>query len=76
MPPDELRAGAQASNDAQGTLAPRLQWQESYVTADKLYCVFIAEDEAAIAEHAELSGFPAHRINRITAVVDPTTGGR
>lgn len=43
---------------------------------DKLYCVFIADDEATVAEHAELSGFPAHRVSRVTTVVDPTTGGR
>ena len=76
MSPEELRAGSQKSNDAQAALTPRLQWQESFVTADKLYCVFIADDEAAIAEHAELSGFPAHHINRIITVVDPTTGAR
>jgi hypothetical protein len=76
MSPEQLRTGSQRSNDAQATLAPRLQWQESYVTADKLYCVFVAEDESVIAEHAELSGFPAHRVSRVTAVIDSTTGGR
>ncbi len=76
MSPEELHTGSQKSNDAQATLTPRLQWQQSYVTADKLYCVFIAQDEAAVAERAELSGFPAHRVSRVTAVIDPTTGGR
>ena len=69
----ELRGASQRSVDALSTLAPRVQWQESYVTGDKVYCVYIAEDEAAIAEHAALSGFPVHRVNRVTAVLDPTT---
>lgn len=73
MSPEELRGTCQTSNDAVSTLAPRLQWQESYVTADKVYCVYIAEDERAVAQHAELSGFPAHRVSRVAAVVDPTT---
>lgn len=73
MSPEELRGTCQTSNDAISTLAPRLQWQESYVTADKVYCVYIAEDERAVAQHAELSGFPAHRVSRVAAVVDPTT---
>ena len=76
MSSEELRGASQKSNDALTTLTPRVQWQESYVTADKVYCVYIAEDEAAIAEHAELSGFPAHAVNRVAAVIDPTTGGR
>lgn len=73
MSPEELCATSQKSNDAIATLAPRLQWQESYVTADKVYCVYIAEDEHAVAQHAELSGFPVDRVGRVAAVVDPTT---
>lgn len=69
---DELCGASQKSNDAIMALAPRVQWRESYVTADKVYCVFIAEDENAVAEHAALSGFPAHRISRVIAVLDPT----
>lgn len=70
---DELCGASQKSNDAISTLAPRVQWRESYVTADKVYCVFVAEDENAVVEHAHLSGFPADRVNRVTAVLDPTT---
>lgn len=73
---DELRGAARASNDALMTLTPRVQWQETYVSADKVYCVFIADDEAAIAQHSELSGFPVTRVCRIEAVLDPTAGGR
>jgi hypothetical protein len=75
-PSEGLRGAAQASNDALMTLSPRVQWQESYVSADKVYCVFIAEDEAVIAQHAELSGFPVTRISRVETVLDPTVGGR
>ena len=70
---DELRAAAQASNDVLSTLAPRVQWQQSFITGDKVYCVYIADDERAIHEHAELSGFPANRVSRVAAVLDPTS---
>ena len=52
---------------------PQVQWQESYVTGDKLYCVYIAPDEQQIQEHARLSGFPANRISQVMHVIDPTT---
>ena len=73
MSAEDLRAAQQKSNDALAVLAPRVQQQQSYVTADKVYCVYIAEDENAVAEHAALSGFPAHRVSRVAAVMDPTT---
>ena len=73
---EQLIAASQRSNDAIAAVNPRVQWQQSYVTTDKVFCVFIAEDEAVIAEHAALSGFPAHAVNRVAAVIDPTTGGR
>ena len=72
---EELRAAAQVSNDALLTLAPRVQWQQSFVTGDKTYCVYIAEDERAIHEHAELSGSPANRVSKVHAVLDPTSAG-
>ena len=68
-----LADAARKSNEALGRLAPRVQWQQSYVTADKTFCVYLAEDEAAIHEHARLSGFPATRITEITGVIDPAT---
>ena len=68
-----LADAARKSNAALGQLAPRVQWQQSYVTADKTFCVYLAEDEAAIREHARISGFPATRITEITGVIDPAT---
>ena len=52
---------------------PRIQWQESYVTDDKTFCIYLAEDEAVIREHARLSGFPANVITEVKAVIDPAT---
>lgn len=54
-------------------IGPRIQWLESYVTDDKIYCIYIAPDEAAVRAHAEQGGFPANRISRIKSVIDPTT---
>ena len=49
-------------------------WQQSYVTDDKIYCIYIAEDEAAVREHADAGGFPANQISRVSTVIDPGTG--
>ena len=54
-------------------MGPKIQWVQSYVTDDKVYCVYIAPDEAAVREHARQGGFPANRISRVQAVIDPTT---
>lgn len=64
---------SRTSNAALEQLAPRVQWEHSYFAADKTFCVYLAEDEAAVREHATLSGFPADRITEINCVVDPTT---
>jgi len=69
----QLKGAAATSNAALSKLAPRVQWQQSYVTGDKTFCVYLAEDEDAIRQHAELSGFPATRITEITGVIDPST---
>jgi hypothetical protein len=61
------------SNTALEKLAPDVQWEHSYVTADMTYCIYLAEDEAAIRKHAELSGFPANKISEVIAIMDPTT---
>lgn len=68
-----LASAAAKSNSALAELAPRIQWQHSYVTADRTFCVYLAEDEAAIREHARISGFPATRITEIAGVIDPST---
>ena len=69
----QLKGAAETSNAALAKLAPRLQWVHSYVAKDKTFCVYLAEDEAVIHEHARLSGFPASRITEIVTVIDPTT---
>jgi hypothetical protein len=72
---DDLRKGAATSNDALAKLAPRVQWLESFVTKDKTFCIYLAEDEEAVREHSRLSGFPASRISEVARMIDPTTGG-
>lgn len=71
---EELHGAACTSNAALAKLAPRVQWQQSYVTPDATFCVYLAEDEAAVHEHAKLSGFPASRVIEISGVIDPSTG--
>jgi hypothetical protein len=73
MGQSDLSGAAKTSNDALSQLAPRVQWQQSYVTKDKTFCVYLAESEDAIREHARLSGFPATKITEITGVIDPAT---
>jgi hypothetical protein len=70
---DQLKGAATTSNVALAQLAPRVQWVESFVAKDKTFCVYLADDEAAIEEHAKLSGFPATQITQITGMIDPTT---
>jgi len=70
----ELHSISAKSNQVLADMAPRALWQQSYVTTDKIYCVYIAEDEKAVREHAECGGFPANVITEVSAVIDPTTG--
>ncbi|MDZ5620054.1 DUF4242 domain-containing protein [Nocardioides bizhenqiangii] len=70
---DELHAISGKSNAVLAGMAPRAQWLHSYVTTDKIYCVYVAEDEAAVLEHAENGGFPANVISRVSTVIDPVT---
>ncbi len=72
-PPAELQQAAEKSNEALDALGPKIQWVESYVTGDKTYCVYIAENEEAILEHAKISGIPATKISVVRAMIDPTT---
>ena len=71
---DELHSIAAKSNSVLADLAPRVQWQHSYVTADKIYCVYVAEDEAAVREHADGGGFPANAVNQVFTIIDPVSG--
>lgn len=69
----QLCGAAAKSNAALAEIGKDIQWVESYVTADQTYCVYLAENEAAIRRHAELSGFPATRITEVKTMIDPTT---
>lgn len=69
----ELHAISQKSCGVLSQLGPQIQWVQSFVTGDKVYCVYIAPDEKTVRKHAELGGFPANRVSRVTAVIDPTT---
>jgi hypothetical protein len=69
----ELTAISQKSCQVLGGMGPQIQWVESYVTDDKVYCVYIAPSEAMVREHARQGGFPANRISEVKAVIDPTT---
>jgi hypothetical protein len=64
---------SRTSNTALAALAPRIQWQHSYVAGDKTFCVYLAEDEEAIRQHAAKSGFPASKITEVKRMIDPTT---
>ncbi len=75
MTGEELCGAAKTSNEALAALAPKVQWQHSYVTGDKTFCIYLAEDEDAIRAHSDLSGFPANRITEVTGIIDPTTAG-
>lgn len=70
---DELHAISGKSNAVLAGMAPRAQWLHSYVTTDKIYCVYVAENEAAVLEHAENGGFPANVISKVSTVIDPVT---
>jgi len=70
---DQLKGAAAKSNEVLASLGPDIQWQESYVAADKTFCVYLAKDEAIIRKHAELSGFPATKITEVKKMIDPTT---
>lgn len=69
----ELRAISQTSCGVLQKMGPQIQWVQSYVTGDKVYCVYIAPNEEMIREHAKQGGFPANRVSEIKSVIDPTT---
>ena len=70
----ELQAISQKSCSVLNKLGPQIQWVESYVTDDKIYCVYIAPNAEMVREHAKLGGFPANRISEVRSIIDPTTG--
>jgi len=69
----ELQAVSQTSCGVLEKMGPQIQWVQSYVTGDKVYCVYIAPNEEMIREHARQGGFPANRISEISSIIDPTT---
>ena len=69
----ELKAVSQKSCGVLNKLGPQIQWVQSYVTGDKVYCVYVAPNERLIREHAQQGGFPANRISEVETVIDPTT---
>ena len=70
---DELRGASQTSCSVLRDLGPDIQWVHSYVTDDKIYCIYRAPDESIIREHAERGGFPANSVKQVRATIDPTT---
>jgi hypothetical protein len=70
---EQLRGAAAKSNEVLNQLGPDIQWVESFVAADKTFCVYLARDEAIIRKHAEMSGFPATTITEVRKMIDPTT---
>jgi hypothetical protein len=72
---DKLQGISQKSCGVLKELGPQIQWVESYVTDDKIYCVYIAANEELVREHAKRGGFPANRISQVKSIIDPTTAG-
>ena len=70
---EELRGISQTSCNVLNEMGPQIQWVQSQVTDDKIYCTYIAPDEAAIRQHAEQGGFPANRVSQVRSTIDPTT---
>jgi hypothetical protein len=70
---DALREAASKSNEVLAELAQDIQWEHSYVTGDKTFCVYLAKDEEIIHEHARRSGFPASKVTEVGKMIDPTT---
>jgi hypothetical protein len=73
LPAEQLTAIARKSRNVLQELGPNIQWVQSYVTDDKIYCVYIAPDESTVVEHARRGGFPADSISRVRSIIDPVT---
>ncbi|MGC1295353.1 MAG: DUF4242 domain-containing protein [Alloacidobacterium sp.] len=73
LSPEQLQAISQTSCGVLREMGPQIQWIQSYVTDDKIYCVYIAPDENTIRRHAQQGGFPANRISQVRSMIDPTT---
>ncbi|HXZ93208.1 MAG TPA: DUF4242 domain-containing protein [Burkholderiales bacterium] len=73
LPPQELQAISQKSCSVLEKMGPKIQWVQSFVTDDKIYCLYVAPDVGTVREHARQGGFPANSVARVRAVIDPTT---
>ena len=73
LTPDQLRGISQKSCNVLSKLGPEIQWIHSYVTADKIYCIYRAPNEAMIREHAKQGGFPANQISEVSTIIEPTS---
>ncbi len=73
LTPEQLNGISQKSCSVIREIGPRVQWLESFVTDDKIYCIYIAADEATVREHARLGGFPADSVQVVRRMIDPTT---
>lgn len=73
LPPRELQAISQKSCSVLQSMGPQIQWMQSFVTDDKIYCVYVAPDEDTVRQHAQKGGFPANSVARVRSVIDPTT---
>lgn len=73
LSPAELQGISQKSCGVLHSMGPQIQWVHSYVTGDKVYCLYIAPNEAMVREHAERGGFPANRVSEVAAIIDPST---
>ena len=73
---EDLSGAAKTSNAALASLAPSVEWVHSYVTGDKTFCIYRAENEAVVHDHARMSGFPANRVTEVTGMIDPMTARR
>jgi hypothetical protein len=73
LSPGELQAVSQKSCGVLSQMGPQIQWVHSYVTDDKIYCIYVAANEELVREHARLGGFPANRVSEVKTVIDPTT---
>jgi len=73
LSPEQLKAISQKSCGVLSRLGPQIQWMHSYVTQDKIYCIYIAPNEAMVREHAMQGGFPANKISEVKTMIDPTT---
>ena len=75
MSAEDLKGLSQKSCGVLRDMGPRVQWQQSYVTDDKIFCVYIADSEKDVMEHAQKGGFPANTVSVVRAVIDPSTAG-